>query len=146
MEAILLVIISSIIGYFLKNKNQEVSETPPPINQRKQQVEPKKQQRQRIGDYAKTAIQDLEKKISPIEFEKQATELVETVENLNGKIFEHAKPTEVGYTRIPKTEETKNVLEKQATTTAGFKFPSNSNELAHAIVMSEILGPPKSKR
>lgn len=143
MEAILLVIISSIIGYFLKNKNQEVSKTPPPINHKAQPIEPKEQ---KIGDYAKTVIQDLEKKISPPEIEKQATELVETVDRFNGKIFEHVKPTEFDYTRIPKTEETKNVSKKQVTTSEGFTFPANTNELARAIVMSEILGPPKSKR
>jgi hypothetical protein len=42
---------------------------------------------------------------------------------------------------------TQQPMPKQETADAnGFKFPSSSNELAQAMIMAEILGPPKSKR
>jgi len=151
VEAIIIIIISSIIGYFLKNKGEEASETPPPVNRRMQRVEPKKLEqtmRRKLDEVTKTVLHDIEKKTpKPDELKKQATQMLGKVEQpVEKKIFERAERTATDRSAIMQTAVKKSVPKKESTTSTGFTFPKNSNELAQAFVMAEILGPPKSKR
>lgn len=155
MEAIILLIISSLIGYFLKNK-EETSNVPPPLDRRVQRSESKKigpSMRQKLDEVSKEVLQDLEKKIpEPDELQKQTGRMMRQMEPpFEKRIFEHTerlKPSQ--NSNAPSTMmlgATQQPMPKQETADAtGFKFPSSSNELAQAMIMAEILGPPKSKR
>lgn len=151
MEAIILLVISSLIGYFLKNK-EEQSNTPPPVNRRVQRSEPKKIEqtmRRKLTEASKNVIQEVEKKIpQPDELRKQANEMIQKQErNIEKNVFEH-----LNHTSYDRSEMLQNFTKKQVAkddnnqTNNSFKFPQTPNELAQAMVMAEILGPPKSKR
>ncbi|MGG0657551.1 hypothetical protein [Rummeliibacillus pycnus] len=149
MEAIIIIIISSIIGYFLKNKDEKASKTPPPINRQPQRVGPKKleQTMRKMEEYTKTVFQDIEKKIPESdELKKKATQLAKLEQPVEQEMVERIERKPSKRNSIPQTSAKITVSQKGNTDSAGFHFPKNPEELAQAFVMAEILGPPKSKR
>ncbi len=147
MEAIIFLIISSLIGYFLKSKGEEASKTPPPIKRRMQKVDSKKidQTLRKVEEYTKTVIQDIEKKVPQSdEIKKRATQLAKNVES--PKVFERTERDASERSILMQKAVQTKAPEIKKNTSSGLKFPSNSNELAQSFLMAEILGPPKSKR
>ncbi|MGX9135319.1 hypothetical protein ACWV26_13235 [Rummeliibacillus sp. JY-2-4R] len=150
MEAIIFLIISSLIGYFLKSKGEDTSKTPPPIKRRTQKTTSKKldQTMRRMEEYTRTAVQDIEEKFPESGgLKKRATQLVnEEKPPIEKKIFERAEQNSNDRSILmQKAIQTKAPVVKKNTSTV-LKFPSNTNELAQSILIAEILGPPKSKR
>lgn len=151
MESIILLVIASIIGYFLKNK-EEPTNTPPPIDRRKQRTEPRKIEqtmRRKLAEASKNVIQDVEKRIPESgELRKQATDMLRQQErHIEKNVFDHYDKTSYNRADIIQSVAKKQVQkENNNNQTNGFKFPQTSNELAQAMVMAEILGPPKSKK
>ncbi|GEL03880.1 hypothetical protein M2M59_06340 [Rummeliibacillus sp. G93] len=151
MEALIFLIITSLVGYLFKNKDDDASKTTPPINRKIKRVDPStpNRTRQKAEEYTRKAIGELEGKM-PRSMQKRAAETVEkalpkaqelierqSVGRTQNPIFEKHKHTTTVPTEIKKT------VDKKST---GFKFPQSTNEMANAIIMAEILGPPKSKR
>ncbi|MCM3316069.1 hypothetical protein M3603_05205 [Rummeliibacillus stabekisii] len=144
MEALIFLIITSLVGYLFKNKDDEASKTTPPINRKIKRVDPStpNRTRQKAEEFTRKAIGELEGKM-PRTMQKRAAE---TVEKALPKAQELIERQSVGRTQNPifeKPAEIKKTVDKKST---GFKFPQSTNEMANAIIMAEILGPPKSKR
>ncbi|WP_150284041.1 hypothetical protein [Rummeliibacillus sp. TYF-LIM-RU47] len=151
MEALIFLIITSLVGYLFKNKDEEASKTTPPINRKIKRVDQSIPNRtlQKAEEYTRKAIGELEGKM-PRTMQKRGAE---TVEKALPKAQELIERQSVGRTQNPIFEkhrhtttvpaEIKKTVDKKST---GFKFPQSTNEMANAIIMAEILGPPKSKR
>lgn len=150
MEAIILLVISSIIGYFLKNKDEETT-TPPPVIRRVQRSDSKKIEqtvRQKVDEVSKNVLQDLDRKLPKAgELRKNVTEVIhERKQPVEGNVFERPQRELIDRSNIIQKVKTQPAPQQNDKPVNGFKFPQNSSELAQAIVMAEILGPPKSKR
>lgn len=150
MEAIILLVISSIIGYFLKNKDEETT-TPPPVIRRVQRSDSKKMEqtvRRKIEEVSKNVLQDLDRKLPKAgELRKNVTEVIqERKQPVEENVFERPQRELIDRSNIIQKEKTQTTPQQNDQPVKGFKFPQNSSELAQAIVMAEILGPPKSKR
>ncbi|AMW98727.1 hypothetical protein [Rummeliibacillus stabekisii] len=153
MEALIFLIITSLVGYLFKNKDDEASKTTPPINRKIKRVDQSTPNRtlQKAEEYTRKAIGELEGKM-PRTMQKRGAE---TVEKALPKAQELIERQSVGRTQNPIFEkykqtstvpvEMKKTVDKKSEST-GFKFPQSTNEMANAIIMAEILGPPKSKR
>lgn len=154
MEAIILLIITSLIGYFLKGK-EENTNTPPPVKRKVQRSEPgkiKQTMRQKLDEVSKNVLQNLGEKVPESgELRKQASQMVEKIEEpVRKSIFnssDSGRSERMTVDRSTIMQATTNkTIPKQDKNSNSFKFPQTSNELAQAIIMAEILGPPKSKR
>lgn len=149
VEAIIIIIISSIIGYFLKNKDEEASKKTPPIFRQPHRVEPKKfeQTKRKMEEYTKVVLQDMEKKIPESdELKKKATEIIKVEQSVEQEIFRGIDRTASNRNSSIQTSAKKTAPQNGNTTSTGFHFPNNPEELAQSFIMAEILGPPKSKR
>ncbi|WP_102691289.1 hypothetical protein [Rummeliibacillus pycnus] len=154
MEAIIILIITSLIGYFFKDKNEKNTKTPPPINRPIPQFGSKKldQKMHKVEEYTKNVLQDIEHKIPEIdEKKKQITRIDQKVERLLKKevgerIDRTTNERSERSTIIQKSNPMEVSKKEKTSSSSGFTFPKNSNDLAQAFLMAEILGPPKSKR
>lgn len=162
MEGIIIMIIVFVLSsLFNKSKNEEkkkqTKQMPPfssqPAPRQKTEVRPE-QQRNRpktLEDFANEVFGQLNEKSKPVvkEFETPARIEVELPQ-------QHEPIHEVAERKSMKTEFTPSdrglkerpiaqIIKKQKA--ASFKVvPTNQRELMQAIVMTEVLGPPKSKQ
>ena len=155
MEIIILAIVAIIFNLITKGKN------PPTNNKNKPFMEkPLNQPKKKLEDYAREVYTDVQKQFSPVEEHTRGDRAGHRNERQPDKIN---KPrSEIGSAEIGSSEigrgvpspkrpgrlsvhqTTASVVEKKAEKTT--LIPTTSNELIQAIVFSEILAPPKSKR
>lgn len=170
MEGIILIILSLIISSFFGNKKKETQQTPPPVRQ-KQPVQTKSSTNQNrpsvlkeLENWSKQMLEETEQKMSP-----QTKEVVQKAEQQarerfpeQAKRFDRQKtrleekvPTVIEQTAVstPRTPERPGRLSmhQQKTKEIVMEEPvkqlvNSREELAQAIVLSEVLAPPVSKR
>ena len=142
MELIILAVIGLIFNLVTKGKGGDNKSKPfmeRPLNQ-----QPKK----RIEDYAKEVYQDVQKQIA----EKQTNPRGKVVDTTSERKLEKMARAEISKVeeapkrsgRLSVHNPTAVVREKKASTHS--LLPKTGNDLIQAIVFSEILAPPKSKR
>ena len=142
MEIIILAVIAFIFNLVTKGKGGDNKSKPfmeRPLNQ-----QPKK----RIEDYAKEVYQDVQKQIA----EKQTNPRGKVVDTMSERKLEKMARAEISKVeeapkrsgRLSVHNPTAVVREKKASTHS--LLPKTGNDLIQAIVFSEILAPPKSKR
>lgn len=154
MEIIILAIIAFIFNLITKGKNPNNNKNKPfmekPLNQPKKKLE----------DYAREVYTDVQKQFSPVEEHTRG----DRTEHRNERQYDQINnpraeigSAEIGRSEIGRGEQspkrpgrlsvhqtTVSVVEKKAEKTT--LIPKTGNELIQAIVFSEILAPPKSKR
>ena len=142
MELIILAVIGLIFNLVTKGKGGDNKSKPfmeRPLNQ-----QPKK----RIEDYAKEVYKDVQKQIA----EKQTIPRGKAVGTSSERKLEKMARAEISKVeeapkrtgRLSVHNPTAEVREKKASTPS--LLPKTGNDLIQAIVFSEILAPPKSKR
>ena len=148
MEGIIFAIIMLVIGMITKSKNTEDTDgkTKPfmskPLDQKSAR---------RIEDYAKEVFQEVQKQRSPNrESSRQSLPMSPPVERTNTTMSE-INPTKVvedtsrkSTGRLSVHQKTKTVRNQKIA--APSLLPKTGHEVIQAIVFSEILAPPKSKR
>ncbi len=144
MEVIILAIIGFIFSAISKRKQPNRSgETTKPFmpNQQNQQS------RKKIEDYAKEIYNDMQRQYtgdqSNIEHEVPAEKVQE--KHVSSKEISRGEPKPSRRPGRLKTHQTTEKVEEKSTTSASL-VPSTENELIQAIIFSEIMAPPKSKR
>lgn len=139
MESIILIVISLIVSAFLKKKKSPEQQ---PVK-RAQQVKPFTENPfKNLGDFAKDFMEEQKQQLdrktpivkkTPVVFEKVEREVSR----------DQGTPRSTGRLSIHNT----NRLEKkESKPKITHILPSSQEELVRAIVFSEILAPPKSKR
>lgn len=169
MEGIILIILSLIISQFFGNKKKETQQTPPPVRQKTTTSTPADQKRpsvlKELETWSKQMLEETEQKMSP-----QTKEVVQKVERQARERFpEQAEWVDRGRERLERNAET--VIEQTAVTNSRTperlgrlslhqqqktkeivmeepvkQLVNSREELAQAIVLSEVLAPPISKR
>jgi len=148
LEGIIFAIIMLVIGMITKGKNTEDTDgkTKPfmskPLDQKSAR---------RIEDYAKEVFQEVQKQRSPNrESSRQSIPMSPPVERTNPTMSE-INPTKVvedssrkSTGRLSVHQKTKPVRNQKIA--APSLLPKTGHEVIQAIVFSEILAPPKSKR
>lgn len=148
MEGIIFAIIMLVIGMITKGKNTEDTDgkTKPfmskPLDQKSAR---------RIEDYAKEVFQEVQKQRSPNrESSRQSLPMSPPVERTQPAMSE-INPTKVvedtsrkSTGRLSVHQKTKTVRNQKIA--APSLLPKTGHEVIQAIVFSEILAPPKSKR
>lgn len=153
MEIIILMVIAFIFNLITKGKNPNNNKNKPfmekPLNQPKKKME----------DYAREVYTDVQKQFSPIENHTRGEKREHRNERKPDKINNpraEIGSAEIGSVEIGRAEKRQrpgrlsvhqtnaSVAEKKAVTPTF--IPQTGNELIQAIVFSEILAPPKSKR
>ncbi|MFX3674425.1 MAG: hypothetical protein ACE3JQ_08260 [Paenisporosarcina sp.] len=143
MEIIILAIIGFIFNLLTKSKNTENKSKPfmqKPLNQQ----QPKK----RMEDFAKEIYQDVQKQIST----KQLNSRGKDIDPMSRKKLEGNIKTEISKAEQPLKRAGRLSVHNPVSSMAIKKpsapslIPKTGNELIQAIVFSEILAPPKSKR
>lgn len=133
-------VISAVIGRFNSKENAEKKKQMPSMGQGP--MAKKTPTSQRLGDYAKKMAEEIEKPLE--EVKKKREKRVTTPRNepvlevVSSRPFknaaEHAKVNS-------------NMSKKTVTTNATSRvLPQTQREIAQAIIMSEVLAPPVSKR
>lgn len=149
MEIIILGIIAFIFNLITKGKNPNNNKNKPfmekPLNQPKKKLE----------DYAREVYTDVQKQFSPVEEHTRGDRTEHRNERKPDKI--NNPSAEIGSAEIGRGEQSPKrpgrLSVHQTTASVAKKkvekptfIPKTGNELIQAIVFSEILAPPKSKR
>lgn len=169
MEGIILIILSLIISSMFGNKKKETQQTPPPVRQKPTSTPtPAGQKRtsvlKELEDWSKQMLEQTEQKMSPQskeviqQAEKQARERfpkqVDRVDRHRAR-GERNEPSEIEKTAVASSRTPDRPgrlsLHQQKTKELVVERPvkqlvNSREELAQAIVLSEVLAPPVSKR
>ncbi|WP_391201966.1 hypothetical protein [Psychrobacillus sp. L4] len=139
MEGIILIVISLIVSTLLKKKKAPVQS---PVK-RAQQVKPFVENPFKdLGDFAKDFMEEHKQQLNrekPIV--KKAPVVVEKLERVVSR--DQGTPRSSGRLSIHQVNKVEKQVSKPIITHI---LPSSQDELVRAIVFSEILAPPKSKR
>lgn len=165
MEPIILLIISLIIGSLFKGKEEQK----PPSQKPSQSSRPDGTKRPNVQggnlkDLTKQLYQDLQKEIQKESKENRTDPRPSKVETMEaekprtaGRMVDTTSASseqEIAVTpRSPRSDRIRDVIKEpqSAPRKSGYSevdqfFPESEEDLARAIVFSEILGPPKAKR
>lgn len=156
MEALIIAIVIGIISSLFKDKNQKQQPNKKPTKQmppfssqpapRKQETRPDPRQQERprtLEDFANEVFGQLNEKAKPVVQKMEPPlEVVLPQEVAIPKIDE--RPKMAASTR--KLTE-RPIVEKLKQQSEGLQVvPQNNKELMQAIIMTEVLGPPKARR
>ena len=151
--AIVLGIISSLFSKGKKDKDKKPTKQMPPFSnqpapRQQKEVRPAQQQtpRKSLEDFANEVFGQLNEKSKPV------VQKVETVPPVQVEKPRQTQPVVEQTTRSQSTNTNRSLAERpivqklKQQSEALQVVPSNQRELMQAIVMSEILGPPKAKQ
>lgn len=156
MEALIIAIVIGIISSIFKDKNQKQQPNKKPTNQmppfssqpapRKQEtrLDPKQQDRPRtLEDFANEVFGQLNDKSKPVMQKMEPPlEVVLPQEVTTPKIDERSKMA-----ASPRKLTERPIVEKLKQQSEGLQIvPQNNKQLMQAIIMTEVLGPPKARR
>lgn len=150
MEGILLIILSLIISSFFGDKKKASQKTPPPVNQKS---ETRPRSLKELEDWTRQMLDQSDQKVPP-----KARQVAERVEREVRSRLPQAPVKEI-QERVPVTiereiaerrpgrlsvhQKTEPVIQKELPVA---ELIDSTDDLARAIVLSEILAPPVSKR
>ncbi|EPD54387.1 hypothetical protein HMPREF1210_00373 [Paenisporosarcina sp. HGH0030] len=148
MEPIIFAIIAFIISAIFKRKNarDDGGKTKPFLPQSSNQQSMKK-----LEDYAKEIYGDVQKQISERQIQTAPKpEVIQQMKHVNETVLpvkekEKTAPTSAARPRRLSLHQSKEVIRTTSSDSISL-VPSSEKELLQAIVFSEILAPPKSKR
>jgi len=161
MEQLIIVVIIAIVSsIFGKSKNKKEQKPMPTFNNKDSHVEPpviKKaevnpQQRskpQSFEDFARGFLGEWENEQPKFEEPKKIVE-----ETVNEKVPSYVAPSLIPTEKVsrPTNRESRGRLaagkkvERVAESQSAFQLPTSKKSLMQAVVMAEVLGPPKAKR
>lgn len=140
MEQLILFIIIALIGAFLKNRGENQEDTPKIPNEKPDRPEAPNT-RKRFEDYAKEIYKDLQPQEQTRPFRDQKIEAKPKHSEQRPQQVVRVQPAvEQAPTGRFSTVKQKKV-ERETNV-----YPKDQQELLRSIVVSEIMGPPKSKR
>jgi len=172
MEGLLLIVLSLIISSFFGNKKKASQETPPPVTQKKPTQTVQQTQAQRteqkptsgprslkeLEDWTRQMLEQNDEKIPP-----KAKEVIKRADTEVRSRVPNSRPATTRQERAPKLDpviaageiserrpgrlSTHNKqVEKPVKEIPVARLINSREQLAHAIVLSEVLAPPISKR
>lgn len=154
MEGILLIILSLIISSFFGDKKKASQKTPPPVNQKS---ETRPRSLKELEDWTRQMLDQSDQKVPPKA--RQVAERVErevrsrlpqTPSQVPGNEIQERVPVTIEREiaerrpgRLSVHQKTEPVVQKELPVA---ELIDSTDDLARAIVLSEILAPPVSKR
>ncbi|WP_274309563.1 hypothetical protein [Solibacillus daqui] len=155
MEALIIAIVIGIISSLFKDKNQKQQPNKKPTKQmppfssqpapRKQDTRPDTKQQNRpktLEDFANEVFGQLNEKTKPVVKKVEPALEVVLPQEVVPKVNERPKMAE-----STRTLKERPIVEKLKEQSEGLQVvPKNNKELMQAIVMAEVLGPPKARR